>query len=370
MATAPRLTRPQRDAYDAIRRACDAPHDATRLFQEIAAVAAPAIPHDHAGLASVDPDLGIFSHGITVDYPEPLIRDFYSRVYPQEAAIAFIDQARAGQATSTASGPIEREHLEMGDMLEKLKVVFTEGSRMWGAWCLVRTRGDRRFDEGERELAALVAPHVASALRRAALLEAAAAGGDGCPDTPPSAPGVAVYDARNRLVLRDERAGCFLADLDDVARPGEVPVAVVSAITQLRWRLERPCGSLVPRADEHASGVRVRGRGGRWYAVHASAAEAALAEQAGQVVVVVTPLGGGERATILARLYGLSPRERAVVVRIAHGESGKQIAAALGLSAHTVQAHIDNACAKIGVRGRRELVARLFVDAAAARVAS
>lgn len=370
MATPPRLNRAQRDAYDAIRRACDAPHDATRLFQEISAIAPQALPHDHAGMASVDPDLGIFSHGITVNYPEPLIRDFYSRVYPQEAAVAFIDQARAGATTSTESGPLEREHLEMGNMLEKLKVVFTEGSRMWGAWCLVRTRGDRRFDEQEREFAALVAPHVAAGLRRAALLEAATAAGDECPEAPSSAPGVAVYDARNRLLLRDERAGCFLGDLDDIARPGEVPVAVVSAITQLRWRLARPRDGFPARADEYDSGVRVRGRSGRWYAVHASAAEPSLAEHAGHVVVVVTPLGGGERATILARLYGLSPREREVVVRIAHGESGKQIAAALGLSAHTVQAHIDNACAKIGVRGRRELVARLFVDAAAARVAS
>ena len=115
---------------------------------------------------------------------------------------------------------------------------------------------------------------------------------------------------------------------------------------------------------------RVRGESGRWYTVHASAAESADVRQAGHVVVVLTPLGGGERANVLAQLYGLTPREREIVGRVARGESGKQIAAALGLSAHTVQAHIDNACAKIGARGRREMVARLFIDSVTARMAS
>jgi DNA-binding CsgD family transcriptional regulator len=322
-------------------------------------------------MAAVDTDLGIFSHGLTRDYPEAMIRDFYARVYPQEAALAFIDQARTGETVTTHSGPVEREHLAMGEMREKLKVVFAEQGRMWGAWCLVRTRGERPFDEQEKAFAALVAPHVAAGLRRAALMEAAATPCcDPCPETAPTAPGVAVYDARGRLVLRDDRASRYLGDLHDVARPGEAPVAVVSAIMQLRWRLQRPAGSALPADDEHASGVRARGRAGQWYAVHASAAESDLPEQAGHTVVVITPLGGGERATILARLYGLSPREREVVVRIARGESGKQIAAALGLSAHTVQAHIDHACTRIGVRGRRELVAKLFVDAQAARLVS
>ena len=69
-----------------------------------------------------------------------------------------------------------------------------------------------------------------------------------------------------------------------------------------------------------------------------------------------------ERGGILARLYGLSPRERDVLARVVRGESTKQIAAALGLSAYTVQDHVDSACIKVGVRGRRALVAKLFFD--------
>ena len=103
--------------------------------------------------------------------------------------------------------------------------------------------------------------------------------------------------------------------------------------------------------------------------MHASLAESCDVRQAGHAVVVLTPLGGGERAGLLAQLYGLTPREREVAARVARGESDKQIAAALGLSEHTVQAHVDNACARIGVRGRRELVARLFVDARSMKAA-
>jgi hypothetical protein len=38
-------------------------------------------------------------------------------------------------------------------------------------------------------------------------------------------------------------------------------------------------------------------------------------------------------------------------------------ASRLGVSPYTVKEHLDRACEKIGTRGRKALVARLFVDA-------
>jgi DNA-binding CsgD family transcriptional regulator len=48
---------------------------------------------------------------------------------------------------------------------------------------------------------------------------------------------------------------------------------------------------------------------------------------------------------------------------VARGDASKAIAAALGLSVHTVQEYVGRACRKVGVRTRRELVARLLEPA-------
>ena len=68
---------------------------------------------------------------------------------------------------------------------------------------------------------------------------------------------------------------------------------------------------------------------------------------------------GAERS---AARYDLSAREREVVAAVVRGEPTKCIAATLGISPYTVAEHLDRACAKVGVRGRKALVAKLFLD--------
>jgi DNA-binding CsgD family transcriptional regulator len=47
---------------------------------------------------------------------------------------------------------------------------------------------------------------------------------------------------------------------------------------------------------------------------------------------------------------------------VARGYSSKEIAHRLGISPYTVQDHLDHAAEKVGVRGRRALLAKLFFD--------
>jgi DNA-binding CsgD family transcriptional regulator len=107
--------------------------------------------------------------------------------------------------------------------------------------------------------------------------------------------------------------------------------------------------------------VRMRGASGRWYSLHGSLTEP-NDSGASAVVIVVRPAMRREVASILTNLYALSEREREVVAAVARGEPTKCIAASLGVSAYTVQEHLERACRKIGVRGRKALVAKLFVD--------
>jgi PAS domain S-box-containing protein len=54
----------------------------------------------------------------------------------------------------------------------------------------------------------------------------------------------------------------------------------------------------------------------------------------------------------------LSDREREVVQLVARGETGKEIAAELGIAHETVRTHIRNAMTKLGARSRAHLVAK------------
>lgn len=359
------FSRPQRDAFEAVRRVTSSPLDSIRLREAIIDRLAVAVPFDAGAMATADPEFGLFTHGSVWRYPDTLLKRFYREIYANEAAIKFIDMAREGRGVSRDVGPIEAEANREHGLGPKLNAAFGEHGRLWGALCLARGDDQAPFSDSECALVGALVPLITSAFRRAALLEQSEYEIDAPTDAPSIAPGVAIYNTGGTLVLRDARASQYLDDLKDINLTSEMPVPVAGALTQLRWRLRSPERYTSQSADV---GVRMRGRSGRWYSVHASATESNATQNDGHSVVVFTPLGGGERANVLAQLYGLTTREREVIARIAHGESGKQIAANLGLSAHTVQAHIDNACEKMGVRGRRELVAKLFVDASASRV--
>jgi DNA-binding CsgD family transcriptional regulator len=161
-----------------------------------------------------------------------------------------------------------------------------------------------------------------------------------------------VVSATGRVLHTSASGRRVIADLDEAGSvsPTLAP-AVVSVLARLRDRGD----------DAEDAMVRARGRSGRWYTVVASRSEPdALGDSAS--IVVITPVTRADVAPMLARLYGLTMREREVITAVARGESTKEIAARLGISAYTVQDHLDHAFDKVGVRGRRALLAKLFLD--------
>ena len=64
-----------------------------------------------------------------------------------------------------------------------------------------------------------------------------------------------------------------------------------------------------------------------------------------------------ERGALKARYGGLTAREREVAALVAQGLTSRAIAAALSLSERTVEKHIANLMAKLGVASRAQIAA-------------
>jgi len=78
-------------------------------------------------------------------------------------------------------------------------------------------------------------------------------------------------------------------------------------------------------------------------------------------------LAGAERARVSGRACAasgdLTPSEQRVAERVAGGLSNKEVAAQLFVSVYTVEAHLKNAYAKLGIRSRTQLAQRLVAAA-------
>jgi DNA-binding CsgD family transcriptional regulator len=78
----------------------------------------------------------------------------------------------------------------------------------------------------------------------------------------------------------------------------------------------------------------------------------------------LTRVAGGHEEAVAGRSAGLSARELDVVAGLAAGDSTDEIAAALGMSPHTVRTHLRNIMRKLEARTRAHAVAIAMGDGA------
>jgi DNA-binding CsgD family transcriptional regulator len=345
-------TRIEREALRSIRRACHAGLDSITLREQVARRAAPIVPTEACGLVTTDPETGLFTHGWMEGIPEGFTEEYVAEFYLDEV-IDFLDRARSGRTTFTGCSTAYQGLLRAHGLEHRAHAVLCSDGQMWGSWCLFREPASPTFGEKELRFLRAIAPCVGYGMRLAAAMEKAVVS-----SASDSAPGVVVIDGRGRITLRSGPATAHLEDLTNVGiDTGALSYAVVSVLARLRAAHAAGEGPL-------AAEVRAQGRSGRWYVLRASLSEPDASGESARVIVI-EPLGAREAPTSLSQLYALSPREREVLSLVLRGESTKRIAAQLGLSPYTVQDYLDQACEKVGVRGRKALLAKLASESTA-----
>lgn len=233
---------------------------------------------------------------------------------------------------------------------DELRVVFRDGDEAWGAAAIHRRTGT--FTEREIGIVADVGAVIANGIRRAILLGALSA------EREPEPPGLVLLNADDAIDTVSPAAKLWLGELfDTTTATHEVPLVLASVAHQAR----RAGAGETP---ELAS-VRAPRRSGGWLRLDAS-----LLEDGQRVAVMISPAREPEVAELIARMYGLTAREREVTRLTMVGLSTREMASRLQLSPYTVQDHLKSIFDKVEVRSRRELVAQLFLQQCAPRLAA
>jgi DNA-binding CsgD family transcriptional regulator len=235
---------------------------------------------------------------------------------------------------------------------DELRAVFRDGDVVWGALALHRRQGD--FVEAEAALVADLGGLVAHGIRRAILRTAAIV------RRGPEPPGLMVLRGDDSVETVTASATRWLGEVfDSTVGSGETPLTVVSVANQARRSADG-------QSDAVAS-VRLPTRLGEWLRMDASVLDDS---SDGRVAVIISAARDPEVASLISQVYRLSPREREVTRLVLRGGSTHEIAAALHVSPYTVQDHLKSIFEKVGVRSRRELVAQLFLQQVAPRLAA
>jgi DNA-binding CsgD family transcriptional regulator len=257
--------------------------------------------------------------------------------------VGILDQVTRGVPGRSAR---YRDLLVPADIPHELRAAFVIRGRVWGAVHIARRSASGPFEQRDADALAGVMGAVARGIRASLRFDAArrATGVD--------APGLVVLGPRNEVELITPPARELL-DAMRADRPVYADDATVAPVLAL--------ASFVRGAPAAARGrsnvVTVPGDDG-WITLHASLPGAPGDRR---VAIVLERAGGARSATVRLEAFGATAREREVATLLARGLSRAEMAEALVLSPHTVEAHVKSLYEKLGVASRHELVARVFL---------
>jgi DNA-binding CsgD family transcriptional regulator len=349
----------RRDGVKAgIIRACHAGLGSARLRHEVIDRLRPSVQFDAVCFPTADPATLMITGNVREGLPPEASRGFarveytmedynkFSRLARSRRPVRSLSDATAGRFEQSARW---REVFGPLGFNDDLRAALVADGSCWGYLALHRRAENGWFSDEEMRFVSELAPHFAEGLRKALLLESAAAANSS------EGPGLILLDDQLRIVSATAPARYWLGELGRSGPDiGDLPGPILAAASSLQALEHDPAVTdAVPRS-------RLRTESGRWLVVHASRLEGE--EQDGRIAVILEVAQPLEIAPLIAAAYGLSHRERQVLQQVLIGLSTSDICAALFISANTVQDHLKSIFEKTGVRSRRELVAQIFTQ--------
>ena len=239
-----------------------------------------------------------------------------------------------------------RSHESLG-IADELRVSVVDGDGYWAAVGLLRDHGRPWYTD--QDIAAMI--HLSTVLARgarSAMISAIPQAMDG----PTVGPGVVIFDEAGDVDSMTPAAELWISRvLEDP--PPRAP-AESKALRAVAAKARAVHGSDPLLASARS---RVRTIDGAWLLMYGSPLSSD-----GRIAVIIQQATPSEVAPLVALAYGLSQREVAVTRLCIEGKATKEIAAALHLSAYTVQDHLKAIFEKTGVRSRGELVGQVFLE--------
>ncbi len=348
-----------------IQRLCHMGLDPKVLSPKVTEVLGRVVPFDGYAVVTLDPLSGLATdfHFSEEMGTEEDARFFVENIYFEDDVLEYGWMARNRVPAMTLSeatgGKLERalryrEYNGPKGFGPGARAVLTVNGRPWGGLCLVRGKDVEDFNEREVDFLRRISSHMGAAIRASALrLESRWEPADG------EAVGVLSLDRGGRVVRYTAPVDRLLWELGapeaERRDEGNLPMAVWAVVGALRRTLGPGHGS------SEIPCLHVRGRSGRWLTLQASLGEPTDNAPA-ETVVVIAPASPGKLALLNTTSYSLSVREKEIVELVLRGCSTRQISRSLYISESTVQGHLSHVFEKVGVKSRRELLKRLFLD--------
>jgi DNA-binding CsgD family transcriptional regulator len=331
------------------------------FFDEVDGALRELVGFDSSCWLSLDPSTLLPTSHFTRELASDHLMEIAENEFLEEDFNKFADLARAtppvGTLSNATGGDLtrSRRHRKVlgphgyarGD---EMRGVFLDGASAWGCVALHRRQGV--FTAEDVTVVADLAQPIGEAIHRALLLGALKQGRGS------DLPGLILIAADGSVDNVSPAARRILHELlDSTGSADGLPLVVASLVAELRS--DRAGHPAEPRS------LHVPSRTGEWY--HACAA--LLDDRPdGRVSVIVHPMKEPSIPRPIVDVHELTAREREVTGLVLRGCSTQEIASSLHLSPYTVQDHLKAVFAKLQVRSRRELVARMFAQHYAPRL--
>lgn len=329
---------------------CERGLDWQTLVDQASEVIRRVVPHERFCFHTLDPATMLITGGAArnldnADGYRLMVRNEYEQEDVNKWASLARSEHRVGSLSVATDGRREQsprfvELLRPMQLAWELRAALVSDSLCWAVAGIYRSDGERDFSEQEQDFLAGVSSTLGTGFRRALLVESLAP-----QEELPDDPGLVLLDNGDQVVEVAPAAEPWLDELRGGGQDSDelLPVEVYAAAAAARSGADAPAAS------------RVRTRSGRWLSVHG-----VRLSDSGRTAVIIQPARAPEVAPLILDSYGLTGRERAICELALKGLSTNQIAASLHISPYTVQDHLKAIFEKVGVRSRRELVARVF----------